>query len=76
MEETIQISKNFIKGESIKDVDELMELMNNKKSVYHNNWGVKPASVIVNMSFYCVMKMIQSKMLFKTIKFKPLKNGA
>lgn len=75
MEEAIQISKNFIKGDLITDPKELFQLVADKKSVYHSNWGIKPASVIVNMSFYSVMKSIKDKSLYKTTKFKPLKIG-
>lgn len=75
MEDAIQISKNFIKGETIKDAQELLKLANEKKSVYHECWGIKPASVIINMNFYIVMRAINYNGLYKTIKFKPLKTN-
>lgn len=72
MEEAIQISKNFIKGEALKNGSELVELARLRKSIYHANYGIKPASVILNMSFSHVHRMIKNKNIFKTIVIKKL----
>lgn len=73
MNTAIQISDNFIKGYEITSVDQLMNLAHNKKSIYHSNFGIKPASVIINMNFSCVVRMIERNMLFTTIKLVKLK---
>ncbi|RUT68647.1 hypothetical protein D0817_20010 [Flavobacterium cupreum] len=73
MNEYIQISKNFIKGDVITSCDELIELARLKKSVYHYGMKIKPASVIINMSYTVVYSMVSRGSLHKIIKFKPLK---
>lgn len=73
MDSAIQISDNFIKGYEITSTDELIRLAHNKKSVYHSNFGIKPASVIINMNFSCVIRMIERNLLFTTIKLVKLK---
>lgn len=75
MEETIQISENFIKGKPITTTEQLMRLAHEKKSVYHSGFKIKPASVIINMNFMCVIHMINRGMLHETIKLVKLKTN-
>lgn len=74
MKEAIQISKNFIKGHPINNSFDLIELAHNKQSVYHHVWGIKPASVIINMTFSVVQKVLSQDQLFTTIKLVKLNN--
>ncbi len=71
----IQISENFIKGEPVTTASELMDLSHNKQSVYHSNFGIKPASVIINMNFSLVIRMLERNMIFTTIKLVKLKTN-
>ena len=72
MEVAEQISKNFIKGEPLINGSQLFELARLKKSIYHANYGIKPAAVILNMSFFHVHRMIESKQIYRTIVIKKL----
>lgn len=74
MLEAIQISRNLIKGCAVENSETLINMARNKQSVYHSNWGVKPASVIINMNFIIVQKMITENRLFTTIKLTHLKS--
>lgn len=58
------ISKNYYKGEKIINPSDLVRLALEKRSVYHPNWGVKPASVIISMPLREVMKAIEANKLF------------
>lgn len=75
MDSAIQISENFVKGDPIYSAKELLNLAYDKKSVYHSAYGIKPASVIINMSFSQVVRMIEENRLFKTIKLVKLKTN-
>jgi len=71
----IQISENFIKGEPITTTEQLIRLAHGKKSVYHEGFKIKPAAVIINMNFMCVIRMIERGMLYETIKLVKLKTN-
>jgi len=73
MDSVTQISANFIKGESINDPCELISMAHDKKSIYHDVWGLKPASVIINMNFAIVTRALFENRIFKTIKIVKLK---
>lgn len=75
MEKAIQISENFIKGKPVYSANELLKLAYSKKSVYHSVWGIKPASVIINMNFVIVNRLIYENKLFNTIKLIKLKTN-
>jgi len=64
----IPISHSFYRGKLIRNASELSQLANEKKSVYHRNWGIKPASVIINLPCGVILDCIASKMLYYTIK--------
>ena len=61
MEEAIQISKNFIKGEPVKDAQELLKLAIDKKSVYRFSalcrWGF-PAQMLNKAPMFNSSKML------------------
>ena len=63
-----KISKNYYKGDLIKNTEELIILAEQKKSIYTKNWGIKPASVIINMSFKIVIHLLNSNLLYNIIK--------
>jgi hypothetical protein len=71
-----KVSKNFKKGTPVKSATELFKLVDEKRSIYHPCWGVKPAIVICNMNFWQVHKMIFEKRLFKTIKMTKAEKAA
>jgi len=73
MNEAVQISENFIKGDPITSCDRLMQLALDKKSVWHFKYKIKPASVIINMNFSQVHNAIEKKYLFETIPLIKLK---
>lgn len=73
MDNAIQISKNFIKGDPIRSADQLIKLSYDKKSIYHYVYGIKPAAVIINMSFYQVIRMIEENKLYTIVKLVKLK---
>lgn len=75
MTTAIQISENFIKGEPITTTEQLIRLAYEKKSIYHTGFKIKPAAVIINMNFMCVMQMINRGMLHETIKLVKLKTN-
>lgn len=77
----MQVSKNYDKGRLIINPFDLVRLANEAKSIYHVNWGVKPAAFIISMQFRIVIKMIESQQLYIINKrvvtdelFKPLPN--
>lgn len=72
MEQAIQVSKNFVRGEKIKDPFQLLVLAGEKKSVYHTTWGVKPASVMLSMQCRCILNTITEGRLFTIIPFKSI----
>lgn len=75
MKEGIQISENFIKGNPIKDPEQLIDLAYQKRSIYHTGMGIRPAAVIINMNFMCVIHMINKGIIFETIKLIKLKSN-
>lgn len=65
-----RISKNCFKGDQITGVGRILELSNLKRPVYHIHWGVKPASVIINMSYKIVVTAIWQNKFFEVINIK------
>lgn len=63
-----KISKNCYKGELITNPNEIYRLAIEKKSVYTPNWGVKPAAVLLSMQFRIIMRLINDKKLWYTVK--------
>ena len=63
-----KVSKNFLKGDAIKSVEELIKLSEEKKSVYHHNIGIKPASVFMHMQLSFLIQLIKYNSLFLTVK--------
>lgn len=61
------ISKNFIKGNEIKNPLELIELANLGVSIYSKKWGLKPASVIIGMQFRSVCEDVKHGEFFYII---------
>jgi len=62
------ISKNFIRGCPIVDVWNIMDLANNKESIYHPYWGIVPAAYIQNMNLRMILNMIQRRSLYYIFK--------
>ena len=63
-----KVSKNFHKGELITNPNEIYRLAIEKKSIYTPNIGVKPAAFLLSMQFMLIMKLINDKKLFYTVK--------
>lgn len=63
-----KISKNLYKGDAIVYFDEIHLLATQSKSIYHINFGVKPAAIILSMQANQVYRMLKNGSLFKTIK--------
>ena len=63
-----KVSKNCYKGELITNPSEIYRLAIEKKSIYTPNWGVKPAAVLLSMQFIIVMRLIDGKKLWCTVK--------
>ena len=63
-----KVSKNCYKGELITDPSEIYRLAIEKKSIYTPNWGVKPAAVLLSMQFIIIMRLINDKRLWRTVK--------
>ena len=59
-----QISKNFVKGNKVKDVREIQELARNHKSLYHEHWKIKPASIFLNQQLIIILRMIDLGSLY------------
>jgi len=64
-----RISKNCFKGEVIINPNDIHRLALEKKSIYYDNWGVKPAAIYLSMQFSIVMRLINDKKLFLVIKY-------
>lgn len=62
------ISNNFYRGSLIKTDIELQCLSESHKSVYHSNWGIKPAAVILNLPRKTVEDIIDDRMLYYITK--------
>jgi len=63
----IQVSKNYYKDRIIKNPNELIAMAHNRKSFYHENWGVKPAAILMSMHFSLVIRILNNEG-FWTIK--------
>lgn len=62
-----QVSKNLYKGEMILALSEVIYIAKTKKSIYHTNWGVKPAAIILSMQANLVHRMLINGNLFRVI---------
>jgi uncharacterized protein (DUF2164 family) len=62
------ISKNYCKGEPIRNASLLVYLAKTRHSVYYYNWGIKPAAVLLNMQFRIVMDLINKDALWTIVK--------
>jgi hypothetical protein len=63
-----KISKNCFKGEVITNPNDIHRLALERKSIYYERWGVKPAAIYLSMQFMIVMRLINDKRLFFTSK--------
>jgi hypothetical protein len=53
-------------GARVCSIDQLQQLAECRTSVFHTGcWGLLPAAVVMNMAASCVLRAIQSKMLFE-----------
>jgi hypothetical protein len=64
-----KISKNCFKGEVITNPNDIHRLSLERKSVYYDNWGIKPAAIYLSMQFSIVMRLINDKKLFFVTKY-------
>lgn len=62
-----KISKNCIQGDRITNLNTLFPLALNGKSIYHPNWGRKPAGFIIGMNFIAVSNAIRNGDLYHVI---------
>jgi hypothetical protein len=62
------ISNNFYRGKRIRSYAELYFLFLERRSVYHVDWGIKSAAVIINLPIHSVMEAINKKKLYCTTK--------
>jgi hypothetical protein len=60
----IPISSTLYRGERITSLDEIVRLTNERKSVYHLNWGRKPASVLLHMQLKSIADAIKFGYLY------------
>ena len=60
------VSKNFNRGLPVISVTHLIALEKRKESIYHVNYGVKPAALINSMQVRAVMKMLDNHLIFRT----------
>ncbi len=62
-----KISKNCYKSTPVLSVENLALLAGLKEAVYHENWGIKPAIVIMNMPAFIIFKAIKGERLYTII---------
>ena len=73
-----KISKNCYRLGLITSLDMLVMLADNHRSVYHERWGVKPASVIIHMPMIVILSSIRQgsfHFVLNTSKIKALKKN-
>lgn len=58
------ISKNCVKGERITSMNDITRLANERKSVYCDCWGIRPAAVIYSMQFKSVARIFHGRGFF------------
>lgn len=63
-----KVSANYYKGAKIRSIKRIFQLVNDKKSIYHSNWGVKPAAVLMGMQFKYVCDAMKNGKLFEINK--------
>jgi len=66
-----KVSTNCIRGPIINNPLALISLAEQKRSVYHIVWGVKPASIFLSMQFSEVVSMVRHGYLYETLKTTP-----
>lgn len=66
-----RISKNCFKGEVISDPKDINRLALEKKSIYNENWGIKPAAIYLSMQFRIVVSLIECGRLFFVHRIDP-----
>ena len=64
----IRISKNCYRGELLTDPNDIHKLALQKRCIYYENWGVKPAAIFLSMQFILIMRLINEKKLHFVIK--------
>jgi hypothetical protein len=62
------ISPNFYRGKAVKSIEELANLAELRKSVYHYHWGIKPAAVIINLPICTVLGEIRKGFFYNITK--------
>lgn len=68
-----KLTLNCYQGDRITSADQIVKLASEKKSIYYEKWGVKPASFYLGVPFRVVMNMIKYGPLFNVIKKEPEK---
>jgi hypothetical protein len=66
-----KVSTNCTRGPIINNPLDLIALANQKRSVYHVLWGVKPASIFLSMQFLGVVSMVTHGYLYEIVKTPP-----
>lgn len=64
METKVSVSKNFYKGDKIKNIEDIFDLARRRKSIYHRWHGVKPAAVYLRMQASYLFTCIENDNFF------------
>lgn len=59
-----KISTNCYKEEIITNVNDILRLSKEKKSIWKNNWGIKPASFYLHLPLIVILRMIEYRSLY------------
>ena len=71
MEEIQIISKNFAKGKMITDVNDIVKLAEQRKSIYHDGcMQIRPASFYLQWRFILLLRLLNKANLFYTIPIR------
>lgn len=71
-----RVSLNCYAISQINNVEDIVNLANLAQPIYHKNWGVKPASVILGMQFRSVVESVKRGYFYQVINTSKLKvNG-
>ena len=62
------ISKNCHKGELLTNPNDILELALQRRSVYTQNWGIKPASIYLSMQLRFVLQLIKDRKLYFVVR--------
>lgn len=64
-----QISDNFIKGDIVTSLDQIVQMAKDRESIYVVNWGrMSPAAFIVGMQFKQVHSWLENGWFYSTIR--------